>query len=108
MSRGDRGWRHRASAVSSFKSVFASSNSSSSERCDSRSESAHCQMKAAGMVPLTVNAADMEALVSYVTSPGETSAAPAATPRLLDRLHLRQPQQDHLRQPDHRKHQLEV
>ena len=38
------------------------------------------QMKAAGMVPLTVNAADMEALVSYVTSPGETSAAPAATP----------------------------
>jgi len=38
------------------------------------------KMKAAGMVPLTVNAADMEALVSYVTSPGETSAAPAATP----------------------------
>ena len=30
-------------------------------------------MKAAGMVPLTVNAADMKALVSYVTSLGRTS-----------------------------------
>ena len=37
------------------------------------------KMKAAGMVPLTLNAADMKALVSYVTSLGETSA-PAATP----------------------------
>ncbi len=37
-------------------------------------------MKAAGMTPLSVNAADMEALVSYVTSLGGTSAAPAATP----------------------------
>jgi len=35
------------------------------------------QMKAAGMVPLSVNAADMEALVSYVSSLGGTSAAPA-------------------------------
>jgi cytochrome c-type protein NapC len=38
------------------------------------------QMKAAGMVPLTVNAADMKALVSYVSSLGETPAASAATP----------------------------
>ena len=37
------------------------------------------KMKAAGMVPLTLNAADMKALVSYVTSLGGTSAAPAAT-----------------------------
>jgi cytochrome c-type protein NapC len=36
-------------------------------------------MKAAGMVPLTLNAADMKALVSYVTSLGGTSAASAAT-----------------------------
>ena len=33
------------------------------------------QMKAAGMVPLSVNAADMEALVSYLSSLGGTSAA---------------------------------
>jgi len=38
------------------------------------------QMKAAGMVPLTMNAADMKALVSYVSSLGGTSAASAATP----------------------------
>ena len=38
------------------------------------------KMKAAGMVPLTLNAADMKALVSYVTSLGGTSAASAATP----------------------------
>jgi len=38
------------------------------------------KMKAAGMVPLTVNAADMKALVSYVSSLGGTSAAPAGTP----------------------------
>jgi mono/diheme cytochrome c family protein/nitrate/TMAO reductase-like tetraheme cytochrome c subunit len=38
------------------------------------------QMKAAGMVPLSVNAADMEALVSYVSSIGGPSAAPAAAP----------------------------
>ena len=37
-------------------------------------------MKAAGMVPLTLNGADMKALVSYVTSLGGTPAAPAATP----------------------------
>ena len=36
------------------------------------------QMKAAGMVPLTVNAADMKALVSYVTSLGGKPAASAA------------------------------
>jgi len=36
------------------------------------------KMKAAGMVPLTLNAADMKALVSYVTSLGGTSAASAA------------------------------
>jgi len=36
-------------------------------------------MKAAGMTPLTVNAADMEALVSYVDGLGKTSAASAAT-----------------------------
>ena len=35
------------------------------------------QMKAAGMAPLSVNAADMEALVSYVSSLGGKSAAPA-------------------------------
>ena len=35
------------------------------------------QMKAAGMVPLSVNAADMEALVSYVDGLGGTSAAHA-------------------------------
>ena len=39
------------------------------------------QMKAAGMVPLTLNAADMKALVSYVSSLGGTSAGSAATPR---------------------------
>jgi mono/diheme cytochrome c family protein len=44
------------------------------------------QMKAAGMVPLTVNAADMKALVSYITSLGATPSAsvtkepPAASP----------------------------
>ena len=38
------------------------------------------QMKAAGMVPLTVNAADMEALVTYVSSLGGTPATSAATP----------------------------
>ena len=38
------------------------------------------QMKAAGMAPLSVNAADMEALVSYVDGLGGTSAASAATP----------------------------
>ncbi len=36
------------------------------------------KMKAAGMVPLTVNDADMEALASYVSSIGRTSAAPSA------------------------------
>jgi mono/diheme cytochrome c family protein len=38
------------------------------------------KMKAAGMVALTVNTADMKALVSYVTSLGGTSAGSAATP----------------------------
>ena len=38
------------------------------------------KMKAAGMVALTVNAADMKALVSYVTSLGGGSVASAATP----------------------------
>ncbi len=37
-------------------------------------------MKAAGMVPLTLSAADMKALVAYVTSLGGTSAASAAAP----------------------------
>jgi cytochrome c nitrite reductase small subunit len=37
-------------------------------------------MKAAGMVPLTLSAADMQALVSYVGSLGGTPAAAAATP----------------------------
>ena len=37
-------------------------------------------MKAAGMVALTLNAADMKALVSYLASLGGTSAASAATP----------------------------
>ena len=37
-------------------------------------------MKAAGMVALTVNAADMKALVAYVTSLGGGSVASAATP----------------------------
>ena len=36
------------------------------------------RMKAAGMVPLTLKAADMKALVSYVTSFGGTSATSAA------------------------------
>jgi len=38
------------------------------------------RMKAAGMVPLTLKAADMKALVSYVSSLGGASAASAATP----------------------------
>jgi len=38
------------------------------------------KMTAAGMAPLSVNAADMEALVSYVSSLGGTSAASAAAP----------------------------
>jgi mono/diheme cytochrome c family protein len=38
------------------------------------------KMKAAGMVPLTLNSADMEALVSYVTGLGGTPAGSAATP----------------------------
>ena len=38
------------------------------------------KMKAAGMVALNVNAADMKALVSYVTSLGGTSGSSAATP----------------------------
>ena len=37
-------------------------------------------MKAAGMVALTLNAADMKALVSYLASLGGTSAEAAATP----------------------------
>ncbi len=37
------------------------------------------KMKAGGMVPLTLDSADMSALVSYVSSLGETSA-PVATP----------------------------
>ena len=36
------------------------------------------EMKAAGMVPLTLNAADMKALVSYVSSLGETPSSSAA------------------------------
>jgi cytochrome c-type protein NapC len=38
------------------------------------------QMKASGMVPLKVNASDMKAVVSYVSSLGETAAASAASP----------------------------
>ncbi|HVB33979.1 MAG TPA: c-type cytochrome [Patescibacteria group bacterium] len=38
------------------------------------------KMKAAGMVPLTLNAADMKALVSYITSLGGASPASAAAP----------------------------
>lgn len=38
------------------------------------------KMKAAGMVPLTLNAADLKALVSYVSSLGGASAAAPATP----------------------------
>ena len=38
------------------------------------------KMKAAGMVALTLNAADMKALVSYVTSLGGTSATSTAIP----------------------------
>ena len=38
------------------------------------------QMKAAGMVPLTLNAADMTALISYVDSLGGTSVASSAAP----------------------------
>ena len=37
------------------------------------------KMKAAGMAALTLNATDMKALVSYVTSLGGTSGAPVAT-----------------------------
>jgi len=37
-------------------------------------------MKAAGMIPVTLNATDMRALVSYVTSLGGSSAASAAPP----------------------------
>ncbi len=37
-------------------------------------------MKAAGMIPVTLNAADMEALVSYVTSLGGTSVSGASSP----------------------------
>jgi cytochrome c-type protein NapC len=37
-------------------------------------------MKAAGMIPVTLNAADMRALVSYVTSLGGSSAASPAPP----------------------------
>jgi cytochrome c-type protein NapC len=38
------------------------------------------KMTAAGMVPLTLDAADMKALVSYVSGLGGTSASPVATP----------------------------
>jgi len=38
------------------------------------------KMKAAGMAPLTLNSADMRALVSYVTSLGVTSGSSAAKP----------------------------
>ena len=38
------------------------------------------KMKAGGMVPLTLNADEMKALVSYLASLGGGSAAPAATP----------------------------
>ena len=40
----------------------------------------NAKMKAGGMVPLTLNTADMTALVSYVSSLGGTSAASATTP----------------------------
>jgi cytochrome c-type protein NapC len=43
-------------------------------------EAPTAKMRAAGMVPLAVNAADMEALVSYVSSVRRTSAAPAVAP----------------------------
>jgi mono/diheme cytochrome c family protein len=39
----------------------------------------NAKMKAGGMVPLTLNAADMTALVSYVSSLGGTTAASATT-----------------------------
>ena len=41
----------------------------------------NAKMKAGGMVPLTLNADDMTALVSYVSSLGGTSAASATTLR---------------------------
>ena len=71
MPRRERRWRQRASADSYVQSISASS-------IDSVLKAPTPAMKAAGMVPLTVNAADMEALVSYVSSLGGTSAASAA------------------------------
>ena len=41
-------------------------------------------MKAAGMVPLTLNAADMKALVSYLSSLEGTPAVSAAQPDASD------------------------
>ncbi len=38
------------------------------------------KMKAAGMVPLTLNGADMKALVSYLTGLGKAATAPVAPP----------------------------
>ncbi|MHB8753423.1 MAG: cytochrome b N-terminal domain-containing protein [Candidatus Acidiferrales bacterium] len=40
----------------------------------------NAKMKAGGMVPLTVNAADLTALVSYLSGLGGTSASSSATP----------------------------
>ena len=66
------------------------------------------KMKAAGMVPLTVNAADMEALVSYVSSLGGTPAASGATPPAAGSSSSASAKRNHPQQPHHRKHQPEI
>jgi len=63
-------------------------------------------MKSAGMVALSVNPADMEALVSYVTSLAGTRPPLQRHARLPDLPHRHQPQRDHLRQPPLRNQSL--
>ena len=66
------------------------------------------KMKAAGMVPLTLSAADMKALVSYVSSLAGTPGLGSDSRPLPAHQHARQLKRNQLRQPEHRRRQLEV
>ena len=60
-------------------------------------------MKAAGMVPLTLSAADMKALVSYVSGLGGATTGAAAAPPARGLFHRRQLQPHQLKPPPRRK-----
>jgi mono/diheme cytochrome c family protein len=79
-SQGCGGCHGEAGAGGSGPALTRSSSQYSPAQLTAVLKAPTAQMKAAGMVPLTVNAADMKALVSYVSSLGGTSAVSAATP----------------------------